>query len=311
MSYHDDRSRFREAAPVNFNRGVVPRISPDGTELWLGLPIFFVAYDPPNGASQATVRVRGSGRTIVPWEHTFDSWKWEFIQSIHGCWDRKFVLERTGIRRSSTRAGVLSMGPRSATERVIARFHPYEVSARDHAKMAPLCFRAASSDPMQTSSCHFFGAYKAAAAQLPQGANVNGRFTSMLDSNDMKEKHPAALVNGQEVATTQYGAHHETGHHLGLMHRCTNRSFGGDLSTSVENWYPAHRRFSHPEAAQDRRAGGDYCDGSNSEEALNDLMAMGDQLHPWHAGLWVDVVQHVISNGYQYGVFTWRALMIE
>lgn len=104
-------------------------------------------------------------------------------------------------------------------------------------------------------------------------------------------------------------AHHEVGHHLGLVHRCANS--GGSRAANGAALVTSQRAFVHREARTDRQAGGDYCDGATTAAAITDLMASGNQVHPWHAALWLEVLPHVNANSRSYSHWTWEAIVLR
>lgn len=305
------RAEFNAAIPVRHgteNRGVVARISSDGTELWLGLPIFFTAYHPPT--SPATVSFRyNTSVSVVRWDDgAFRRWKWQFLQSVGDFFDRRFQFRPAGYETRQCRSAVgnaANAGPPTVT----ARFFPYEVTQRVHARMAPLCFKLPEAQPGQApsfirSSCIYFGGVNYAVSQLPQGADASVGFTALLDSGDLAESSRTHTVDGDTVTSTQAAAHHEVGHHLGLVHRCANAT--GSAAENGPALVTSQRRFVHRGARTDRKADDDYCDGATRASAVTDLMASGNQVHPWHASLWLEILPHVTANGHQYSHCTWE-----
>ena len=108
---------------------------------------------------------------------------------------------------------------------------------------------------------------------------------------------------------TQAAAHHEVGHHLGLVHRCANAT--GSRVANGPALVTSQRQFVNRGARSDRHDGGDYCDGATRASAVTDLMAAGNQVHPWHSSLWLEMLPRVSANGHQYSHWVWEPTVLR
>jgi hypothetical protein len=170
--------------------------------------------------------------------------------------------------------------------------------------MKPIVFKPASIH--QGSACGFFG--RRISAGLPEGAPAF--VTAVLDRRDLEYRVRSASVregsNPPQARTfRQRAATHESGHHLGLMHRCTSVRVRDvptyrplDVATYQGDSDLLQGAYVHGSAAADGWKGNAYCADSENETGIDDLMGYGESCHPWHAAPWLQILLSSARRSY-------------
>ena len=288
---------YESATPIagspTFTRGVKAKWERSPPTVWLGVPIHFARYDPPSNTNQ-TLDVRGRTRTVARWEDSeWSDFKRDFIRTINEFWHHRFVL----VPASRTSRGM----PPDMPGALICGYKAWAEPNPEWATMKPLVFKPATEGGWQRSECQFFG--RPISSGLP--LNAPRGITSVLDKSDLEPRtiHTPIHTSPVPVISEQRGATHESGHHIGLMHRCIRvsvrdvpsfRSFNVDMydgdNSSLEGTYV------HEQARATSRGGNGYCVASNDKVAIQDLMARGESCHPWHAAPWVHIIQSAANS---------------
>jgi hypothetical protein len=300
------------------------RMSPSGDELWLGVACKFIPWEPPGGRSRATFRqdwledgydpsresdAEDERIAVHSWSRYQQEWgrfKSNFVSRVADVFNNKLILRHSSSR--SRNAGN-SAGMSQFPERIACWLHLWEVEERAHCTC--LVFRAASRTPFRYQGdlnlggprmwCSPFPLSNAIILEDGSAGPNHGRVHMVLSSN---------AVNTVDTGfrTEQMAAAHEMGHYLGLHHRCEPRTDPDQSDPSEARSVPEeanqpssptfeNRQYDgyHPRAAQDRDPVGQdaYCGMSTNRAAITDLMAMGNDINPWHGFAWQDIIQRV------------------